>query len=82
MAIELHEGEVINVSGGANPMQHPTYKFNCTICGHKWEKESADPSKEHGCPKCGWWFESHAAMNRPDKWEHECVKYDPNPIKK
>ena len=62
-----------NIVSIKNNKKEKKYHFNCTKCKHEWDKViTCSPRDVHGCPKCGWWFES---LKDNGNWEKECVKY-------
>ena len=62
-----------NIVSIKNDKKEKKYHFNCTICKNEWEKViTCSPRDVHGCPRCGWWFES---LKDNGNWEKECVKY-------
>ena len=75
----LNEKNLNEVSGGARGTFKKTYEFRCKKCGHTWKQVTANPGDIHGCPKCGWWFESRSG-NRDEngnlKFDRECIEYE------
>ena len=73
VAIEKKNGnEMQKVAGGANKGKlNDKYLFWCEKCGHKWTGNDK-PEDVHGCPSCGWWFES---LKDNGNWKKECIKY-------
>lgn len=79
MAIEekkLDKNFLGTVSGGAiredKPKEKPkkSWDFRCAKCGYNWKKFTDHPKDEHGCPWCGWWYDSLGHNGDPN---HECV---------
>ena len=76
MAIKLtDENELEKIAGSAiSSKSHDKYLFMCTKCGYLWTGNDSDPTKVHGCKRCGWWFQT---LEDNGNWEKECVTYVP-----
>lgn len=76
MAIKLtDENELNKVAGSALIYEsNDKFLFICTHCGYFWTGNDGDPTKVHGCKRCGWWFKT---LKDNGNWEKECVAFIP-----
>lgn len=77
---KLNDQSLDKVSGGARGVYKQAYEFRCKKCRYRWKKTTANPGDVHGCPKCGWWFESvdgNRDENGDLKFDRECIEYRP-----